>query len=235
MTRADKHRWRPSGNPTAVLGGLTVAACLLAVLAGAGGCQIFGFIAAGTSEYQKSRPRDVPGKYGGLAGKSFAVVIAADRVVQSSYPGVIEEVTARVSERLAQNTDAAGWVPPERLLAYLYANPRWVAIPRGELARELEVDRLILIDLTEFRLNEPGNQYVWDGMAAGTVSVIEADAPFPDEPAFQEAVRVSYPDKGGMTPADLPGQSVASVLVKRFVDRASWLFYTHKETGDMPY
>lgn len=235
MTRPDKPRRLSSDRPRASIARHIGAAVLLGFLAFAGGCQIFGFIAAGSSEYQKSRPRDVQGKYVGLKGKSFAVVVAADRVVQSSYPGVIEEVTARVSERLAQNTDAAGWVPPERLLAYLYSNPRWVAIPRGELARELEVDRLVLIDLTEFRLNEPGNQYVWDGMAAGTVSVIEADAPFPDEPAFQQAVRVSYPDKGGMTPADLPGQSVASVLVKRFVDRASWLFYTHKETGDMPY
>lgn len=199
------------------------------------GCQIFGFFAAANAEYQKSKPRDIEAQYGGLRERTFAVVVVADRMVQAGYPGVVEEITARVSENLARHTDRSGWIPPEKLLAFLYSNPRWVAMPRGELAKELNVDRLILIELTEFRLNEPGNQYVWDGAAAGTVAVIEAEGAMPDEFAFQRAVRVTYPDGTAFTPADVTGGAVASVLVQRFTDRASWLFYTHKETGDMAY
>ncbi|MFM9994401.1 MAG: hypothetical protein ACKVU4_01225 [Phycisphaerales bacterium] len=229
------HHRRDRRRPlTAARRGATVV-MLGTVFAGLGGCQIFGFFAAANAEYQKTKPRDIDAVYDGLKGKTFAVVVAADRMVQASYPGVVEEITARVSERLAKNTDRSGWIPPEKLLAHLYSNPRWVAMPRGELARELGVDRLILIELTEFRLHEPGNQYTWDGAASGTVAVIEGESAMPDEFVFQRAVRVKYPDGTAFTPTDVAGSAVASVLVQRFTDRASWLFYTHKETGEMAY
>jgi hypothetical protein len=74
---------------------------------------------------------------------------------------------------------------------------------------------------------------VWDGVAAGTVGVIEVENP--DEFAYQKSLRVTYPDESGHGPNDISQVAVSSVLIKRFTDRASWLFFTHKETGDMKY
>ncbi len=216
-------------------GVLAAWACIAAVGPAMGGCQILGFAAVGIQEAKANRPRKVDAQYKGLEGKSFAVVVAADRLVQAEHPGVVEELTIRITERLEQNSGASGRVPADRLLAYLYANPRWVAMPRGELAKQLGVDRLVMVELLEFRLNEPGNQYLWDGVAAATVGVIEADAPLPDEYVFERSIRMTYPDKQGFGQGDMSEDAVASVLMKRFVDRASWLFYTHEETGKMGY
>ncbi len=212
---------------------LAAALCLLA--AGTGGCQLIGFFAVGMKEARDARPRKIEAQYKGLEGKSFAVVVAADRLVQAEHPGVVEELTARITERLETGSGASGRIPADKLLAHLYSNPRWVAMPRGELAKDFGVDRLIMVELLEFRLNEPGNQYLWEGVAAATVGVIEADAPLPDEYTFERPIRVTYPDKQGFGQTDMSAEAVASVLMKRFVDRASWLFYAHDETGNMKY
>lgn len=211
------------------------AALVAGGLALGSGCQLLGFAAAGIQEVKENRPRQVEARYKGLEGRSFAVVVAADRLVKAEYPGVVEEMTARITERLELHSGASGRIPADKLLGVLYTNPRWVAMPRGELAKMLGVDRLVMIELLEFRLNEPGNQYLWDGVASGMVTVIETESAMPDEPVFEESVRVAYPDKSGFGQADMPGDTVASVLMKRFVDRASWLFYSHEEKGKMDY
>lgn len=203
--------------------------------AGVAGCQVFGFVAAGIQEAKEQKPRKVESQYNGLEGRSFAVLVAADRLIKAEHPGVAEELTIRITERLAEHAGASGCIPANKLLTYLYNNPRWIAMARGDLARDLGVDRLVIVELTEYRLNEPGNQYLWEGVAAASVGVIESDSPLPDEFVFERTVRVVYPDKQGYGQNDMPADAVASVLIKRFVDRASWLFYTHEEKGKMDY
>ncbi len=214
---------------------LLVSVCVGASALAIPGCQIVGFVAAGVQEAKENRLRKIEPQYKGLEGKSFAVVVAADRLVKAENPGVVEELTARITQRLEEHSGASGRVPANKLLAYLYANPHWVAMPRGELARELGVDRLVFIDVAEFRLNESGNQYLWDGVASATIGVIETGSALPDEYVFERTVRVQYPDKPGYGQADMPAEAVSAVLIKRFVDRASWLFYTHEEKGKMDY
>jgi hypothetical protein len=211
-----------------------LALAVLSTTAGSG-CVLAGWVAAGAKELQETRPRKVEAAYKGLEGKSFAVVVSCDRAVQADHPGVMEELTARITERLEQNAGAKGRIRADRLLAYLYDNPRWVAMSPSDLARRLGVDRLVYIELLEYQLNDPGNQYLWKGVAAGRVGVIEADGLLPDEFAFEREVRVSYPDEEGYGQSDYDGTFVASVLIQRFTDRASWLFYTHEEKGKMEY
>lgn len=208
--------------------GLT-ALVLTTALAASAGCQLFGFIGALEEERRRHSTRSVDAEYLGLDGKDYAVVVLADRAIDADHPAVAPTLTARINERLAEHTAASGWIPSDQLLAYLYEHPRWVAMPYGALADELGVQRLVVIHLSEFRLNDPGNQYLWAGVAAGTVGVVEADSPFRDEFAFQKEIRVRFPDKETFGPAEMPANLVASALVSRFVDRASWLFYKHDE------
>ena len=102
-------------------------------------------------------------------------------------------------------------------------------MPRGELAKELGVERLIVVEVIEYRLTEPGNQYLWDGVAAGTVGVIEADTSISDEFAFEKSVRVTFPDKQGYGPSDFSRQELTTALALRFLDRVTWPFYNHQE------
>ena len=212
---------------------LATAGACAAGLAAAGGCQIPGFFAAGYQDYKNRQPRDVAAEYRGLEGHTFAVVVSSDRIIQSDHPGVTDELTVRITQQLAENLEGPGYVPAQKCLRYLYDHPSWVAKPRGELAKELGVERLVFVELLEYQVNDPGNAYVWDGVAAGNIGVIEVENP--DDFAFQKSIRVVYPDESGHGPGDMSQVVVSSVLIKRFTDRAAWLFFTHKETGDMKY
>jgi hypothetical protein len=204
------------------------------------GCQVLGFGGAMIESYKRTTTRTVAGEYKGLEGKRWAVVVSADRVIQADYPDIVPLITSEITGRLAdraqqQKIGAAGYIPADRVLRFQYENPGWVSVPRGELAKRLGVDRLIVVELIDYRLTEPGNRYLWAGEATGTLGVVEADGPAPDEVAFEKPIRVTFPDKQAIGPQDLPGPAVATTLVKRFVDRCAWLFYTHEEPYESKY
>lgn len=211
----------------------TLAISMLALGAGAAcGCQLFGFVAA---SYEAAVPKSVRAEYRGLEGKTFAVVVSADRVIQADFPGVVPGLTVRISETLAENAGASGYAQPDLLLGRLFEKPGWVALPLGQLAKDLGVERLIYIDLYEFRLNDPGNRYLWSGVAAGRLTVIEADGDLPDEPVFERSIRITYPDGDGYGEDSMSGSQVGTTLVRRFTERAAWFFYDHKEPRDLTY
>ncbi len=206
------------------------ALVMAAVACGGSGCAAVG---GAIENYRRSSTKSVDAEYTGLAGKSFAVVVSVDRSVQSDYPTLVEELTRRVTDRLSASTNeprAGGFVPSNDVIKYQYNRPGWAALPPSELAEALGgVDRLIFIELYEFRLNDPGNQYLWDGVAAGTVAVAETDSPLPDVYVFEKTVQIKFPDQGGYGPNEMNASLVGSVLIQRFVDRSTWLFYTHEE------
>lgn len=188
--------------------------------------------------YEENADHLVKAQYEGLKGKTYAVLVVSDRGIEADFPGVTSEITARINDRLADPanaTGATGHIESKELLKYLFNHPESSTEPGGKLAEELGVDRLIRVDLYEFRTNDPGNQYVWDGAAAATVGVMERDSITPDENAFRSTQRVTFPDQSAITPTDLSGQVVMSALVKRITDRVTWLFHDHKEPIKITY
>jgi hypothetical protein len=205
-------------------------ALLLVVPCTMSGCYIVGGLVGGIAEsYKRGSTHEIEAKYRGLEGKSFAVVVQADRVIQADHPEVIAKLTLDISERLAQEAGATGYVPGPEVLDYQFNHPRWVTMSTGQLAKEFGVDRIVYVDLTEYRLNDPGNQYIWQGVATAMVGVAATDGPLPDEFDFQEQIRVRFPDKDGTGPTDMTRTLVVSALTKRLTDRVSWLLYDHQE------
>jgi hypothetical protein len=167
------------------------------------GCAVAGFGGAMIESYRRNSTKPIEGEYHGLKGKNWAVVVAADRAIQGEHPDLVVYLTAKTTERLVRHQDvvgkeeaigAAGYVKAEDVLKYQYEHPGWIAMPKGDLAKALGVERLIWIEIVEYRLNEPGNQYLWSGLAAGNVDIFEADGEAPDEAAFSKTLRVGFPD-----------------------------------------
>lgn len=217
------------GSHFLTLGRLAVAAVTGAAVVSLPGCVIGTLVGGAIENYKKDSTHAVEGEYDGLTGKSFAVIVSGDRSIEADHPGLIAALTDRISERLHANAGASGYIPARPLLAFLYDNPRWSSRPRGELAVELGVDRLVLVELQDYHLNDPGNQYLWDGVAAASVSVIETDSALPDEYAYTKFVQVKFPNKQGIGPTEMSRDVVSSALLSRLVDRTTWLFYTHQE------
>jgi len=205
--------------------------CLAGLCACMHGCNLIAWAA----QPDRNGTHTVEAEYEGLKGKSVAVVVSADRSIQSEFPTIVEEITARTNARLAKFGVAASYADTKELLGYLYNRPQWTLKPLGELAKELQVDRLIYVELREFRLHEAGNHWTWDGAASGVVAIIEADSPTPDEFTFQKPVSVHFPDIQGQGPAQIEGVLVQSELLVRFVDRAAWLMFRHEEPNEPKY
>jgi hypothetical protein len=207
-----------------------------AALALATGCAAVGFIGAMADSAERTGSSTIEAEYDGLAGGSYAVVVWADRSVQMQFPALVPSLIQRVDQRLAANAGATGHVPGDRVTEYLSNHPQWVAWPRSRLAAELDnVDRLVFIEVNEFRTNEPGNDFIWDGLAWATVSVVERAQVGSDAEVFRREIRVRFPDSRGFGVDDFGRDAVASTLLKRLVDRASWLFYTHEEPNAITY
>jgi hypothetical protein len=205
-----------------------------AVLA-SGGCIVGAAIGGMAESARRTGSTTIPAEYTGLAGKSYAVVVAADRIIEGTEPGLTARLTQRINDRLAANVGASAFIPSRDLLVVLYEKPQWTAMAPGEVAKMLGVDRLVWVEVIEYRLHEPGNQYVWDGAAAANVFVYEADSGYPDDPAYDKALRVAFPDSTGLTPMDVTAQAVTTELSNRLVNRAAWLFYEHDEPNVIPY
>lgn len=220
-----RHTRRRAGRTVRVLASL----CAGALVAGGAGCFAVELAAVAAESYKRSSTHEIKAEYRGLEGKTYAVFISADRILQAEHPQLVKSLTMICAERLRLNVDVTGYVPPDTILMYMANNPRWVMMSGKELADEMGVERLVMIEVTEFRLHEPGNSYLWAGRAAATVNVLEADGPINDEYVFRKSVAVAFPDDDGVGPNDMSATIVATRLQTRLVDRATWLFYDHQE------
>lgn len=200
-----------------------------------GGCAVGALIGGMASSAERSGSKDVKARYTKLEGKSFAVIVAADRSIQGDQPNIVPMITREVTRRIIDNCGAGGVVPAEDVLRFQYQRPGWVAMSPLELAKEFEVDRLIFIDLQDYSLSDPGNPYIWNGSASGTLNVLESDSKTPADFAFRETIRVKYPDSEGLSPLQLPKATVELELARRFVARASWMFFDHEEPNIIKY
>lgn len=199
------------------------------------GCIIGAAIGGMAESYHRTGSSEIEAEYTGIEGHSFTVVVSTDRLIEGNNPGISARINQRVNDRLIQNAKPTFAIPSTDLLRVLYDTPQWPAMPRGEVANMLGVERLVVVEITEYRLNEPGNKYVWDGSASCLVSVHEADSPFPDDPVFEKAITVSFPDMSGLMSTEIPQAAVNTELANRITNRISWLFYTHEESNVIPY
>lgn len=208
---------------------------LLALCAQLPGCIIGATIGGMAESYHRTGSTEIEAEYTGIGGHSFTVVVTSDRLIEANNPGITARMTQRINDRLIQNAGPSFAIPSADLLSVLYNMPQWPALPRGEVAEILGVERLIVVEVVEYSLNEPGNKYIWNGSAACVVTVYESDSGFPDAPVYEKALRVTFPDTSGLMRTDIPETAVNTELSNRLINRISWLFYTHEEPNIIPY
>ena len=164
-----------------------------------------------------------------LKPRGVAVVVQADYATLVEHPLVVENVTKNVAARIARNVPKTSVLAPIQVLEWQYRTPQWRALPHGEIAKELGVDRLVYIDLYEYRLNPVGNSYIWDGVAGANIGVVEADSLSPDEFVFTANVVARFPNKEGIGRESARREDIERGLLTLFIQRSSWPFYRHIE------
>jgi len=202
------------------------------------GCAAIALVGGMADSFERTGSHKVYAEYEGLRGKSYAVVVSVDRAVQGTEPRLMTRLTNAITNMLVTNNGvigASGAVPGPRVLEFLYNNPSWTSWSYGRLGEEFGVDRLILVDLVEYRLNEPGNAHVWEGLMSARVGVVDVESGVSDDFVFTKEIMVRFPDDSGVTRNEMLALQVSSTLEQRFVNRVAWLFFEHSEPNMIEY
>ena len=88
---------------------------------------------------------------------------------------------------------------------------------------------MVIVELYEFRLHPPGNRWLWEGVCAAHVNVIETDSFDPDVPADVLEVTATFPNVTGLDRSAATAQQIEFGLLAEFVKRTAWLFHLHEE------
>jgi hypothetical protein len=211
--------------------GAALAACcaMMILLVSAGGCNVGRLFGGMAQNFEYQKKIEVLPKYDGLQNRTVAVLVEADLSTLYEHPTLVATITDNVSRRIARQVPGARLLPSQVVLQWQYRTPQWNAMPYGEVAAALGVDRLVHIDLYEYRLNPPGNSWEWDGVCAANIGVIERDSYDPDSFVDTFNVESRFPDIKGVDRQSASPAAIETGVLARFVERAAWLFYAHEE------
>lgn len=202
---------------------------LLAASLAAGGCAVFhlGAAMAQSAEYQKVD--DVLAEYTGLQDHKVAVIVDADMATLVQFPTLVRSITHGVSARIAQYVPGAQVVDPDYVLRWQYQTLQWNALSYSAMAEAMGVERLVYIDVYEYRLHPPGNRWLWEGVCAAGVLVIEADGLAPDAPVESWEMSAEFPRVEGVTREEAGAAQIEYGVLHEFIKHTVWLFHDHKE------
>jgi hypothetical protein len=192
------------------------------------GCNIVGWLAqAGRGE---EKPIPVAAEYLDLRDQRVAVLVSADDQTLFRFPRSTFRVGEAVSRRIIENVPGTDVTLPRQVQEFQRRNPYWITAQPSRLIDQLGVDRLVVIDLSEYQTNEPGNVNVWRGIIDATVGVHEADGEDPDNRSFERQVRVEYPKDSefGKISESATQDSIEAATLEAFSLRAGGLFYDHE-------
>ena len=190
------------------------------------GCNLIGFAAHVIAGGEASKKVRVLAEYRGLENKKIAVLVSTDEYTLFDYPQAPITVCRSVSARLAANIEGVEIVDPRQLDTFQKANPFWITLPYAELAQRLQVDRIVYVELVQYRLHEPGNSYLWKGTIVANVSVAEARSTTTGQFAYSTTVQAQYPDGPvGMLHGD--DQTVELGLIQLFAQEVVHRFQDH--------
>lgn len=224
MTPRDRSGPRSSNARRAA--GLLLALSSAATL---GGCWAANLAGALGQAYEDQKLIEVLPKYEGLQGKTVAVIVDAGLDVLYQYPNAVAAITAGVTNRIGQNVEGVRVVRPDAIIQWQWRTPEWNAMPYGEMATALGVDRVVVIDVYEYRLNPPGNVWLWEGVAAATVGVVERDGLDPDGFVDTFDVAAQFPTIQGVDRDAATQQQIETGVLAEFIKKTAWLFYLHTE------
>ncbi|MFG0330265.1 MAG: hypothetical protein ACF8PN_10240 [Phycisphaerales bacterium] len=204
------------------VGLLTLCLLTTALLAG---CQVAGVIG---STWDATKEVDIPAEYRGLDGKRVVVLVDAPMDIYYEFPGITSTLTLLISNGIIEYCPGSLVPPTEEVIAFQYNNVYWATMDYAELCAELRTERIVIIDLIEYRLQAPGNSYLWDGRISADVHVIEADSFDPSSFAYSKRVLSLFPGIEGVSRESASQAQIAQGLQIKFAQKVVRLFHDHK-------
>ncbi len=205
------------------------SACLLAGGALLGGCEFAHLFGGMAQNYEYSMLKEVHATYEGLENHSVAVIVNADLATLYEHPDVAMIISANVAHRIQSNVEGSRVLSPRIVSDWQFRTPQWSALPYSDVTSDLDVDRLVIIDLHEFRLHPRGNRWLWEGVCTANVGVVERDGFDPDTFTDMFEILSEFPKEKGVGRESADATRIQAGLLHQFVEATGWLFYKHLE------
>lgn len=190
------------------------------------GCAPAGWIAHGVAGGK--RKYNIEAEYLGLHDKSVAVLVAADPYVLYQHPRAPDMVSRALSRELVDKIPTVTITNPDQVQAYVKEHPHWTTAPYSELIAGMGVDRLLIVDLGEYRTNEPGNAHLWHGVISAHILVVEREARHPDNAAYSQHVVAMYPEGTTVGVVNADPQTIQLGMLVTFARDTVRLFHNHQ-------
>ncbi len=195
----------------------------------AAGCSVFAFGGSMMQVHEDQKKIEKYAEYD-LDGKTVAVVIDTDLAVHYEHPGISNLIAEAVAGRIAKFATDVQVIHPAAIAQWQFETPQWTAMPTTEIAKSLNADCVIYIDLLEYRLTPPGNQWLWEGQCSATIGIIEADSYEQDGFAETFDIAVTFPKRPSVLSHEEADEGdIERGLLNEFIKQTSWLFYFHIE------
>jgi hypothetical protein len=193
-----------------------------------GGCNVVGWVGQSLGS-DEPPPVLVKAEYTNLDNQTVAVLVDADLATLYAHPAAQLEVCSAVTNRIAANVPGVSVIDPQQVISFQQRNIYWSTAAYSELAEKLGATRLIFVDLTEFRMHEPGNVHIFRGVITASVGVAETDGPNPDDLAYANVVSATYPPGSsvGVPEGDLA--TIRKATLDLFARAVAGKFYDHQE------
>ena len=192
------------------------------------GCEAVGFFAQGVAGGDPP-PIRVTAEYDGLSNQTVAVLVNADLGTLYEHPNCQLEVGLALSRELAANVAGIKIINPNQIVEFQRRNLYWHTLTYPELAKRLNVTRLVLVEIVDYRTHEPGNVNIWQGVIAGQIGVVEADGDKPKDQIYGASVTVRYPEDRPVGILDANEATILKAVLDRFAKKAGEKFHEHEE------
>ncbi len=199
-----------------------------ALLVAGSGCEAVSWVAQGAVGSEPP-PIKVPAEYDGLKDQRVAVLVDMGLATRYQHPMAQLECCEAISQRLAAKVPDAKVVDARQVVEFQRRNIYWSSVPNAKLANRLGVTRLVMVDVMEYRLHEPGNRYLWQGRISARVGVVEADGPRPNAFAYETTVRAQYPPEEPKPLVRTDVQSIRMGTLKLLARSVVGKFHEHEE------
>ena len=137
---------------------------------------------------------------------------------------VDEEITAMLSAELSQEPRFK--ITPERKVrAWKDLNPRWSAKGPQAIGEEFEVDFVVMLEVTEFAVQEPKSPFLLQGRTKATIKVHDVKK---DMQVYTDIYTREFPSTGPIPASDVSSQDGFKIkFMKTLAKELSWTLVAH--------
>jgi hypothetical protein len=135
-----------------------------------------------------------------------------------------EEITAMLSSELSKESRFK--ITPERKVrAWKDLNPRWSTKSPQAIGEEFEVDYVVMLEVTEFGVQEPKSPFLLQGRAKARVKVHDVKK---DQEVYSDIYTREFPSTGPIPASDVSSSDGFKIkFMKTLAKELSWTLVSH--------